>query len=271
MNLLPNKEDLMCLVRVYRDHRPTLAGFTRRYVHSAFRSSALGWSWLLLQPMVMLVAYTLVFAFIFVGKYNGAPNESNWDYSIAVYTSLTVFGFATDIIGGAPVLFEMQRSLLTNTRIPPEVFVVAFVQSAIIRFSVALVPCLAIAAIFSSVHMTGLWVIPLYAGYAVFLLGLAFLLAVVGIRLPDSRQLISLISTILMFSSAVFYSVSRVPPWLQAINPILQAVDLTREFLLWGRPVADFLPGLAYVWAAAAVSLSLGLAVLRMNRGRLTD
>jgi lipopolysaccharide transport system permease protein len=261
----------MGLIRVHREYSSPLRQFTKRFLSASFRSSSLGWLWLLLQPLVMMVAYTLVFGYIFTGRYGNSPSESNWDYAIAVYLSLIVFGFATDIIGGAPLLLETQRTLLTHTRIPAEVFVVAFVQAAAVRFLVALVPCLVLASIVCTVHWSSFCVIPLLAGYAVFLLGLAFVFAVVGVIVPDVRQLIGLTSTVLMFCSAVFYPVRLVPTWLQSLNPVLQAVESTRESVLWGTFGQDFASRLMVEWIGAAVLLLFGLALLRKNRIRLTD
>jgi lipopolysaccharide transport system permease protein len=267
----PFLNELLSLFRIYRDHRGALIQFTKRFLSTSFRSSSFGWFWLFLQPFVMMVAYTLVFGFIFKGHYGQSVTESNWDYAIAVYLSLTVFGFATDIIGGGPMLLESQRSLLANTRVPAEVFIVAYLQAAAIRFLSALVPCLILARIISRVYWTGIWAIPLVAGYVLFLLGLTFVLSVLGVIFPDVKQLIGLTTTILMFSSAVFYPASMVPTWFQSINPVLQAVALTRDFVLWGGTGRTHLSGFVVEWSGAVITLFLGLWLLRSYRSRLTD
>jgi lipopolysaccharide transport system permease protein len=265
------KQDLTGLVRIYRDYSAPLFQFTKRYLSATFRSSSLGWLWLLLQPLAMMVAYTLVFGYVFKGHYGHSATETNWDYAITVYLSLTVFGFATDVIGGSIMLLDSQRSLLANTRIPAEVLVLASVQAAAVRFLFALAPCLILARVISTICWTGFWVIPLFAGYALFLLGLAFILSVLGVIMPDLRQLVGLVTTVLMFSSAVFYPVALVPIWMQSLNPVLSAVVLTREFVLWGGHPGQFERGLAVEWIGALVFLALGLALLRRNRARLTD
>jgi lipopolysaccharide transport system permease protein len=269
--LLPRWSDLTGLVQAFTKYPEPLAQFTQRLLHASMRRSSLGWGWLVLQPLIMMVAYVTVFTFVFPGTYGQNPTDTALDYAIGVYLSLTVFNFATDIIGGAPFLLEMHRSLLLNTRIPAEVFIVASVLASLIRFLAGLALCLLLAALLSHVHWTGLWLIPLVIVYTAFMLGLALVLSVLGVVVPDLRQLTALLSTVLMFSSAVFYPARLLPLWMQRINPLFQAVEGARGFVLWGRPIADGTAAFAVMGVFAVGLIAAGLVLLRRFRSLLTE
>jgi len=268
---LPRWSDFAGLVQAYTKYRDPLAQFTQRLLHASMRRSSLGWGWLVLQPFVMMVAYVVVFTFVFTGTYGQNPSDTPLDYAIGVYLSLTVFNFATDIIGGAPFLLEMHRPLLLSTRIPAEVFIVASVQASLIRFLAGLALCLVLASILTHVHWTGLWVIPLIVVYTLFLLGLALVLSVLGAIVPDLRQLTALLVTVLMFSSAVFYPARLLPLWMQRINPFFQVVEATRGFVLWGRPISAGATAFIVETVAAVFLITAGLVLLRRFRSRLTE
>ncbi|HEY3757838.1 MAG TPA: ABC transporter permease [Opitutaceae bacterium] len=259
------------LFEVYRHYRDPVAQFTHRLLHAPSRRSSLKWKWILLQPALMLVAYLITFTFVFPGSYGELATDTRVDYAVAVYLSLTVFNFATDVVSGAPFLFEMHRSLLQHTRLPAEVFVVASLQAAVVRFAISMALCLAIATVMSHVHWTLIWMAPELVAYVFFLLGLSMILAVLGMLYTDLRQLVGLVCTLLMFCSAVFYPSRLLPLWMQRLNPFFQPIDLTRQYVLWGKPFSYGLPGLIVEIIFAVISIGVGVGLLRRHRGVLTE
>jgi lipopolysaccharide transport system permease protein len=103
-------------------------------------------------------------------------------------------------------------------------------------------------------------------------LGLAWMLASLGVFLRDVGQTIGIITTVLTFLSPVFYPVTAVPeqfrPWLMA-NPLTLIIEQAREVLVWGH-----LPewsGLGiYTLAATAVAWA-GYAWFQKTRKGIAD
>ena len=76
---------------------------------------------------------------------------------------------------------------------------------------------------------------------------------------------------VLMWSSAVFFTAQRYPeawPYLR-FNPLLLAIDLTRDAVLWNRPL-NF-NHLAYLYAAGLAACSLGYAAFRKMKPAFAD
>lgn len=69
-------------------------------------------------------------------------------------------------------------------------------------------------------------------------LGLAWMLASVGVFLRDVGQTIGIITTVMMFLAPVFYPITALPeemrPWIMA-NPLTFIIEQTREVLIWGH------------------------------------
>lgn len=86
--------------------------------------------------------------------------------------------------------------------------------------------------------------------------GLAWLFAALGVFFRDLAQAMPFVAQIILYSSAVFYPLSRIPANVWAFlkwNPFLQTVVLAREVVLWGFPVN--VHHLAYTYAAGLLVL----------------
>ena len=70
----------------------------------------------------------------------------------------------------------------------------------------------------------------------ILILGLAWMLASLGVFLRDVGQTISIITMVMMFLAPVFYPVTTLPekfrPWLMA-NPLTFIIEQAREVLIW--------------------------------------
>ena len=76
--------------------------FTVRSVEMRHRGSYLGVIWTVLNPLLMLGMYVVVFGLIFRSKFNAFPNETPVDYSLAVFMGLILFHITADTIAAAP-------------------------------------------------------------------------------------------------------------------------------------------------------------------------
>jgi lipopolysaccharide transport system permease protein len=69
-------------------------------------------------------------------------------------------------------------------------------------------------------------------------MGIAWILAAVGVFLRDVGQTINIVTTVLMFLSPVFYPVTAIPekyrPFMMA-NPLNFIIEQSRDVLIWGH------------------------------------
>jgi lipopolysaccharide transport system permease protein len=126
-----------------------------------------------------------------------------------------------------------------------------------VLFPLEILPLISLgSALFHTTISTGVWLIfyilffgspPLtvllfpvvIAPLLLFVLGLSWLFASLGVYLRDVAQVIGIITTALMFLSPVFYPASALPQRYATVlrlNPLTSVIEQTRDVLIWGRP-----------------------------------
>ena len=102
-------------------------------------------------------------------------------------------------------------------------------------------------------------------------MGTAWLFSALGVFFRDIAQIIQFISTALMWASGVFFSAQKYPgAWAYLrYNPLLLAIDLTRDAALWGRPLNYH--HLAYLYAFGIIACYLGHVAFRRMKPAFAD
>jgi lipopolysaccharide transport system permease protein len=225
-----------------RQHAELALQLTRRDVLSRYRGSFLGVFWSLLRPLSMLAIYTVVFGYIFESKLGNHPQESKLDFALALFCGLILFDFFAECIARAPTLVLANFNYVTKVVFPLEILPVMVVGAAITQLVISCVPLLAaLLWAHGSIPVTAMY-LPLIALPLILLcLGLSWFLASLGVFVRDINSIVPVLITILMFASAIFYSINRVPPGLLPLvlyNPMAFVIDAARNAVLWGSAPA---------------------------------
>ena len=254
---------------LYR-HRDLVAQFTKRELLLRHKGSRLGHVWVLLSPLTMLTLYLFVFGFILGGKFGVLPQESTFDYALALFLSLSLFQIIAVTIGVAPLLIVSQPNYVKKVVFPLEIIPLATVASSLYH---ALLSLLLLLPLIPFSHATLSWQILalplLLLPLALIALGLAWGLAALGVFIRDINQVTTFLTTAIMFSSAVFYSQdklmvhSRIWSFLK-YNPLLWIFEEARKIVLWHTP-PDY-GALGYVYLCAFVTVALGYILFSILR-----
>src|ERR1035437_4689581 len=95
-------------VNLWRE-RDLLWQFTLREIHIRHKGSRLGIVWALLNPLSMLVLYAFVFRLLFRSKFGVLPNETDYDYTLELFLSLSLYHVFAETLGWAPSRAFRQR------------------------------------------------------------------------------------------------------------------------------------------------------------------
>lgn len=217
--------------------------FARRDVLARYRGSLLGLGWSFLTPLLMLAVYTFVFREVFNARWptsgqGGGAEDSNVTFALQVYTGLIVFNFFAEIMARAPRLIVDQPNLVKKVVFPLEILPWSAILAGGFHMLVNLV-VLAAALLFTygSLPLTAVALPFILAAFLPLLLGLAWLLASLGVYLRDSSQIVGMIITPLMFFSPVFYPLQSLPPRWQpylSLNPLTLPMEQIRHVMLGG-------------------------------------
>ena len=212
---------------------------TEREVALRYRGSLLGWSWTLLNPLMMLAVYTFVFSTVFKARWPDLQEAGPIGFAINLFAGLIVYSLFAECISKAPTLVLGQPSYVKKVIFPLELLSAVAVGAAAFHACTSLV----VLGLFEliaqgSIPLTALWLplvwLPLLLGS----LGLCWLLSALGVFLRDLPQLVNVGLTMLMFLSAIFYPVSALPERWQPVlnlNPLVLVIEQTRAVLVSGQ------------------------------------
>lgn len=221
-------------------HRDLVISMAKREVIGRYRGSFMGILWSFFNPVFMLAIYTFVFGFVFKSRWNQA-SESQTEFAIILFAGLIVFNLFSEVINRAPGLVLANPNYVKKVVFPLDILPWIAIGSALFHFVISLlVWLLAYVITFGWPQLTAL-LLPLSILPLVLLtLGLAWLLASLGVFLRDVAQFIGLATTALMFMSPIFFPVSAIPESYQGVlylNPLTPAVEGVRSILYWGKGI----------------------------------
>jgi len=248
-------------------HRELLWQFTVRNVELRHRGSHLGLVWSLLNPLLMLGLYMLVFGYIFGGSFGIIPNETRADYALGIFLGLALFHFIAEVLGLAPTLIIGNPNFVKKVVFPLEILPASSVFGAVFHLLISLALVLVSLLLFSQhIPVTILWLPVIMVPLILIGLGVSWFISALGVFFRDISQVIQFISMALMWASGVFFSAQKYPAaWAYLrYNPLLLAIDLSRDAALWARPLNYH--HLAYLYATGLLTCYLGhLAFKRLK------
>lgn len=254
-------------------NRSLLWQFTLRNVELRHKGSHLGLIWSFLNPLLMLGLYVLVFGYIFRGSFGVLPNETKVDYALGIFLGLTLFHIITETLSVSPILIVGNPNFVKKVVFPLEILPAASVGAAFFHTCISMVLVVLGILIFGpGLSVTILW-LPVILTAMIFLcLGLSWFFSALGVFFRDVSQIMQFVTMALMFSSAVFYSSQKIPPavWqYMRLNPILLAIEMTRDAALWQRPLN--LNHLCYLYAVSVTICWIGHMAFRKMKPAFAD
>jgi lipopolysaccharide transport system permease protein len=253
-------------------HRELLWQFTLRNVELRHKGSHLGLIWSFLNPLLMLGLYVLVFGYIFGGTFGVLPNESRADYALGIFVGLILYHFLAEVLGLAPALIVGNPNFVKKVVFPLEVLPAATVGGALIHLLISLGLALAsLLVIDHHIPVTALWLPVIILPLILLALGFGWFFSALGVFFRDTNQIMQFVATILLWASGVFYTAQRYPAaWAYLrYNPVLLAIDMARDAVLWSRPVNGH--HLAYLYATGLVSCWVGHVAFRRMKPAFAD
>ncbi len=252
IEIIPSKGWRFPAVRELWTYRELFYFLTWRDIKVRYKQTALGVVWVILQPLAMMIVFTLFF-----GKLAKIPSEG-LPYPVFAYAALLPWQlFSRAIVESSGSLVADQR-LITRVYFPRMIVPTATVLAAMVDFFVAsilLVGLMLWYGIGPSIH--AVW-LPVFIGLMLITaLGIGLWLSALNVQYRDVRYAVPFLSQFLLFLTPVVYPSSMVPDqWriLFSLNPMAGVVEGFRWSLLGaGTP-----PGLPLA-VSAAISLALFL------------
>jgi lipopolysaccharide transport system permease protein len=243
-------------------NRALILQMSRRDVVGRYKGSVMGLLWSFLNPLLMLVVYTFFFAVVFKSRWGAVPGggeESKTLFAVILFVGMIVHGLFAEVLNRAPTLILSNTNYVKKVVFPLEILPVISMVSALFHSAVSLSVLLMVFIIFNGfVHWTIVFIPLIIIPLVIFTLGLAWILASLGVYARDVGQTIGLAMTVMMFLSPVFYPITALPvefrPWILA-NPLTFIIEQARAVLIWGQ-LPNWYGLFKYTFIASLISWS---------------
>lgn len=255
-------------------NRQLVVQMTKREVIGRYKGSAMGLAWSFFNPVFMLVVYTFVFSEIFKSRWSGiGGDDSKTQFAVVLFVGLIVLSLFSEVLNRAPGLILSNVNYVKKVVFPIEILPVIAMGAALFHCLISLGVLLAAFALFNGyLHWTAIFTPLVLLPLVIFTTGIAWMLASLGVYLRDVGQFISIITTVLMFLSPVFYPVTAVPERFRSFitaNPLTFIIEQAREVLIWGH-LPNWMGLIAYTVAATAIAWA-GYAWFQKTRKGFAD
>lgn len=261
----------MGMLRALWAYRGFILGNVKREFQSKYRNSLLGAAWNVINPLSMIIVYTVIFAQVMRAKLPGV--DSTFAYSIYLCAGVLTWGLFAEITGRAQNMFLENANLLKKLSFPRLCLPVTVVVNAGLNF--AIVFALFTAFLLVSNNFPGwpyLALIPLLLIQIAFAIGLGISLGVLNVFFRDVGQFFGIFLQFWFWLTPIVYPANilpeRVKP-LMALNPMASLIGAYQTILVHGQ-----WPDWATLWLVAALAVLLcllGLHLFRRHSGEMVD
>lgn len=254
-------------------YRDLLATLTAHRVAVRYKQSALGPAWAVLQPLTLMLIYTVIFSHIARMPSDGAP------YAVFTYTALLMWTTFSTALGSASGALTGHAGLITKVYFPREILPLSYIFSALVDFAIA-AGVLAGLLVYYRIPLgaQALWVVPIVGVMMALALAISLFLSALQVRFRDVSQGLPLVIQLWMFATPVIYPVSavlrsqRLPEWaktLYSLNPTVGIVENFRRVVL--QNAAPDFRTLGSALAVTLVLLPLGYAYFKRTEATMAD
>jgi len=254
-------------------YRDLLVTLTVHRIKVRYKQSALGLAWAVLQPLALMLIYTVIFSTIARIQTDGAP------YAVFAYTALLPWTTFATALGNATTGLTSHSGLITKVYFPREILPLSYIVAALADFAIAAL-VLAGLLIYYRIALTvqALYVVPIVLAMMLFALAVSLFLSALQVRFRDIGVGLPLLLQIWMFATPVIYPLSavakssRLPAgakFVYNLNPMVGIVENFRRVVLQGLPPDRASLGLAV--GVSLVLLPLAYAFFKRTEATMAD
>ena len=219
------------------EYRELLYFLVWRNVKVRYKQTVIGAGWVVLQPLLTMMIFTVIFSYLAKIPSDGLP------YPIFAYTALlpwTYFSQALSRGGGGLV---GSANLISKVYFPRLIIPLASVVTPLVDFGLSFVILLGLMVWYGITPTWGVLALPCFLFMAlVTALAVSLFLSALNVKYRDVGYIIPFLTQFWMYASPVIYPVSLIPEqWrlLYSLNPMVGVIEGFRWALL-GTAAPDF-------------------------------
>jgi lipopolysaccharide transport system permease protein len=235
-------------------YRGFIIGSVRREFQLKYRNSLLGAFWNILNPLAMIVIYTVIFSKVM--KTRLPDVDHGFGYSIFLCSGILTWGLFSEICGRGLTIFIDHANLIKKIQFPRLSLPVIVLLSALLNFAISFALFLVFLVL---VQVWPGWVVlsalPVLAVQLCFAAGLGMSLGVLNVFFRDVGQLFGIVLQFWFWLTPIVYPPGILPEWVRAwmaLNPMAPLIEAYQGI---------FVQGHAPIWTSLLYPLSVSLVL----------
>lgn len=202
-------------------YRELIENLVLRDLKVRYKNSVLGFVWSLLNPLLLMIVFTLVFTIML-------PNYRVPHFPVFVLCALLPWNFFSTSVMGSVHSITGNGHLIKKVYFPPEILTIASVLANFVNFLLAL-PVLLVFILIFDMPIT-IWVVYLplvMIAHVIFTLGVTLTLATANVFYRDTGVIMEVLIQAWFFLTPIFYPIDLLPEWRQLLGIALPIRRLT--------------------------------------------
>ncbi|MBN8687131.1 MAG: ABC transporter permease [Chitinophagales bacterium] len=243
--------------------------FTWRDIKVKYKQAALGFMWAILQPLAMMMIFTLIFSRGLKVSSEGIP------YPVFALSGLIIWNvFSSGLLNSANSMVS-NANIIKKIYFPRLIIPMSSILTALFDFCFALLIYIGVLIYYN--HQTDwlrvLYCLPLSLILTVTTtLGLGTMLSALNVKYRDFQYVIPFMIQFLLFVNPVLYS-SKIfenswMEWIMKLNPVASAINLSRSAFT-GNPIDWLSVGLSF--GVSLLLLFIGVYTFRKTEAYFAD
>jgi lipopolysaccharide transport system permease protein len=232
-----------------REYRDLFYFMVWREIKVLYAQTILGFSWAILQPLVQIIIFTVVF-----GKVAKVPTQG---IPYLLFTSVAVipWTYMSQSMSQSGQSLILGQMMLGKVYFPRLIFPLTPILSRLVDFGISLLIIFGVSIYYSILPTWNLVFLPLFVILMISIpAGTGMWLSALAIRFRDVKHAMPFVLRMLVYSAPIVYSASSIPEKyriIYAVNPIVSVIEGFRACLL-GRPIPW-----TYVWPGMITAVVL--------------
>jgi len=243
-----NRIPLLVHARELFRYRNLIVNLVLRDLKARYKNSVFGFLWSLLNPLGMMLVFTIVFTVLLPSQVERYPIFLLCGLLPWNFFSAGVMVGITSITGNA--------NLVKKVYFPREVLTISSVLANLVNFLLGLVVLFGVLFVSRSALSPWLWLLPVVILIQTcFVLGVALVLSALNVFYRDTIMIMDVVMLAWFFLTPVAYPIASLPTnyqlwgmtidvhrWMYILNPMASLIAAYRDLLYWGyRTDLDFL------------------------------
>ena len=240
--------------------------FTWRDIKVKYKQTALGMTWAILQPTIMMLVFTFLF-----GNLIQTNSTSTLPYAVYVYSGLMLWGIFSNGIQAAGNSMVTNANIIKKIYFPRLIIPLSSILVAVFDFIMTLIPFV-LLLIYYKVEINALRLVTLLP-LSLFIIilttiGTGCFLSALNVKYRDFRFVIPFLVQFSLYASPVIYKIDSIKnqtiKFILSVNPISVSIDLYRS-AFDSKAVID------YTVVGIGISISLTLVCVGIYYFRKTE